>query len=171
VFIERCKAFTNENHYYGLVSPQNWLFLESYSKMRGKILQNQIWKIIARLGPRAFETISGEVVKVALLVYQNGKTRNKSSSFCTECSFLLSPQEKAKFIAADKGQLIEQAIQLNNPDQRSFQTLVKAPFIGICGYPGGGGGAGTLLIYFSFWSFTILLDGFAASSQIKDLIF
>lgn len=39
-----------------VVLPQNWLFLTSYRKLREKLLQNETWHLIARLGPQAFQT-------------------------------------------------------------------------------------------------------------------
>jgi type I restriction-modification system DNA methylase subunit len=38
VFIERCRAFTASNGTYAMVTPQNWLFLGSYKKMRTYLL-------------------------------------------------------------------------------------------------------------------------------------
>jgi hypothetical protein len=49
------------------VTPQNWLFLTSYKKLRKRLLKQLSWEIVARLGAGAFETISGRVVNVALL--------------------------------------------------------------------------------------------------------
>lgn len=49
------------------VTPQNWLFLGSYSSLRKRILDTTSINIISALGPRAFETISGEVVNTALI--------------------------------------------------------------------------------------------------------
>ena len=67
-FIERCKAFAQTNCSYALVVPENWLFLGRYERLRRRLLREQTWHILALLGPRAFETISGEVVNVALKV-------------------------------------------------------------------------------------------------------
>lgn len=50
------------------VTPQNWLFLTGYRKLRERVLQERSWALVARLGPGAFETISGHVVNVALVV-------------------------------------------------------------------------------------------------------
>lgn len=55
------------------VTPQNWLFLTSYKKLRERLLKEATWQVVARLGPGAFETISGEVVNVALLAISSGK--------------------------------------------------------------------------------------------------
>jgi len=56
------------------VTPQNWLFLTSYKKLRKRLLEERSWEVVARLGAGAFETISGEVVNVALLAISGGKS-------------------------------------------------------------------------------------------------
>ena len=72
VFLERCLALCAQGGTASLVLPQNWLFLTSYRKLREKLLTNQTWNLLAWLGPGAFETISGEVVKAALLTLSRG---------------------------------------------------------------------------------------------------
>ena len=67
VFLERCLELCVEGGTTSVVLPQNWLFLTSYKKLREKLLKTETWHLLARLGPGAFETISGEVVKAILL--------------------------------------------------------------------------------------------------------
>lgn len=67
VFLERCLEFSPTGGSSTIVLPQNWLFLTSYKKFREKLLSQDTWNLVARLGPRAFETISGEVVQAILL--------------------------------------------------------------------------------------------------------
>jgi hypothetical protein len=49
------------------VTPQNWLFLGSYKHLRARLLDRTTLNMVGALGPRAFETISGEVVNTALV--------------------------------------------------------------------------------------------------------
>ena len=72
VFLERCLGLCVEGGTASVVLPQNWLFLSSYRKLREKLLKQERWHLIARLGPGAFETISGEVVKAILLSLSRG---------------------------------------------------------------------------------------------------
>ncbi|WP_077032753.1 DNA methyltransferase [Pelomonas sp. KK5] len=73
VFLERCLefAFSPENGcargVVQVVMPQNWLFLASYRLQRESLLRRVGWNLLARLGPGAFETISGEVVQAVLI--------------------------------------------------------------------------------------------------------
>jgi hypothetical protein len=66
-FVERCLEFCSDGGACAMVTPQNWLFLGAYKKMRRRMLERSEWDAMARLGSRAFETISGEIVNVALL--------------------------------------------------------------------------------------------------------
>ena len=59
VFIERCRTFTTPHGSYALVTPQNWLFLGTYQKMRKSMICELTWNYVSRLGARAFKTIRG----------------------------------------------------------------------------------------------------------------
>ncbi|MCH8474949.1 MAG: hypothetical protein LAT55_06950 [Opitutales bacterium] len=63
VFLDRCLQFCVAPSPHlplsgsvSVVLPQNWLFLGSYKKFREKLLRNNTWNLIARLGPKGFET-------------------------------------------------------------------------------------------------------------------
>ncbi len=68
-FVERCLEYCDSGGSTALVTPQNWLFLGSYKAFRECCLRQVTWNVVAKLGPGAFETISGEVVNVALLIH------------------------------------------------------------------------------------------------------
>jgi hypothetical protein len=56
VFLDRCLELCVHGGTSSVVLPQNWLFLTSYKKFREKLLKNNTWHLIARLGPQAFQT-------------------------------------------------------------------------------------------------------------------
>ena len=62
-FFERCLSMSEEGGSIGIVSQQYWLFLKSYRSLRKSILNSKTWNLLFRLGPNAFESVSGEVVK------------------------------------------------------------------------------------------------------------
>ena len=68
MFVSRMLGWLGESGAQAVVVPQNWLFLTSYRKLRERLLRERTWRLVARLGPGAFETISGHVVNVALTV-------------------------------------------------------------------------------------------------------
>ena len=68
LFAARAFDWLDEHGAQAVVTPQNWLFLTSYRKLRETLLKQRTWNLVARLGPGAFETIGGHVVNVALNV-------------------------------------------------------------------------------------------------------
>jgi len=132
VFLDRCLELCVEGGSSSIVLPQNWLFLTSYKEFRKKLLKNDTWRMIARLGPGAFETISGEVVKAILLTISRGKGRsgilplgfnNKNlEGSATICGLDVSAPrpaaEKATQLITAEIKQVEQAKQLENPDAR-----------------------------------------------------
>ncbi len=68
LFVSRGFDWLDEHGVQAVVTPQNWLFLTSYRKLRERLLKAATWNLVARLGPGAFETIGGHVVNVALNV-------------------------------------------------------------------------------------------------------
>ncbi|TVR60486.1 MAG: DUF559 domain-containing protein [Candidatus Competibacteraceae bacterium] len=141
VFLDRCLELTSppnplsmngEGELGGTVSvvlPQNWLFLTSYKRFRERLLRDETWHLIARLGPGAFETISGEVVKAILLSLSRGNPIKESGGLFGDVSdgnLILgvdvseprTASEKATQLLTVEIKSVEQAKQLENPDAR-----------------------------------------------------
>ncbi|MDE2977560.1 MAG: N-6 DNA methylase [Acidobacteriota bacterium] len=68
IFVSRILRWLGAGGVQAVVAPQNWLFLTSYRKLRERLLAERTWRLVARLGPGAFETIGGHVVNVAMAV-------------------------------------------------------------------------------------------------------
>ncbi|MCY3759689.1 MAG: N-6 DNA methylase, partial [Gemmatimonadetes bacterium] len=129
VFLQRCLELCAEGGTASLVLPQNWLFLKSYKKLRERLLKGETLHLLARLGPGAFETISGEVVKAILLNLGRGNSRQQKDRRFTEktgagmmygldVSELRTASEKAGRLVEAGIEGVEQASQLENPDAR-----------------------------------------------------
>ena len=127
VFMERCLEFCTDGGTAGLVLPQNWLFLTSYRKLRERLLNEEAWHLLARLGPGAFETISGEVVKAILLTLAHGdptghpgalckETRATGTIHCLDVSESRTAGDKATRLRVAMPTSVTQADQLLNPD-------------------------------------------------------
>ncbi|HNW60998.1 MAG TPA: SAM-dependent DNA methyltransferase, partial [bacterium] len=117
-FVERCRDFCLPGGAATLVTPQNWLFLGSYAKLREKLLKQVQWDWVARLGPRAFETISGEVVNVALLSLTNRLPEEAHELAGLDVSAGKNAADKAQRLLAEEVVCVSQAGQLGNPDGR-----------------------------------------------------
>ena len=71
--MSRIFGWLGEGGTQAVVTPQNWLFLKTYRKLRERLLKGRTWNLVARLGPGAFETITGHVVNVALNIISEGR--------------------------------------------------------------------------------------------------
>ena len=121
--------------------PQNWLFLTSYKKFREKLLKNDTWHLIARLGPGAFETISGEVVEGILICLSRGNSKKESGGLFgddddgnlirgVDVSEPRTAAEKAAQLLTAEIKSVEQAKQLENPDAViMFQVVDSASLL------------------------------------------
>jgi hypothetical protein len=127
VFLDRCLELCSQGGTSSIVLPQNWLFLTSYKKFREKLLKNDTWHLIARLGPGAFETISGEVVKAILINLSRGNNaqifgglfgdaEHANSIHGVDVSEPRTAAEKAEQLLATEVKSVDQAKQLENPD-------------------------------------------------------
>ncbi|WP_423679679.1 Eco57I restriction-modification methylase domain-containing protein [Undibacterium sp. WLHG33] len=72
-FTDRCIAFCNDGGVFSAVLPQNFLYMKRYVEFRKRLIEKTRWKSLARLGARAFDSITGEVVNVCLLTLQNSQ--------------------------------------------------------------------------------------------------
>lgn len=71
MFIERCLKMALPDAFTAMITMQSWMFLSSFEKLRRKILDEKCITTMAHLGPRAFDTIGGEVVSTTSFVIQN----------------------------------------------------------------------------------------------------
>jgi len=109
---------------FAAVTPHNWLFLTSYRKLRETIVKEYQLNLIARLGARAFETIGGEVVNVALCILSNAPTSHEHAFGALDASDAEGPLEKMAHIQVARSHSVTQEVQLKNPDARiSFESL------------------------------------------------
>lgn len=120
VFLERCLDLCPDGGSASIVLPQNWLFLTTYKKFRELLLRRHGWRMIARLGSGAFETISGEVVKAILLIMSRGRLEKNDTGVIRgiDASEPCTVREKAGMLLTGEIKEVEQEKQLENPDAR-----------------------------------------------------
>ncbi|MFN9976904.1 MAG: Eco57I restriction-modification methylase domain-containing protein, partial [Phycisphaerae bacterium] len=56
VFVQRAFGWLGKCGTMAVVTPQNWLFLTSYRKLREKLLKERTWNVVVRMGEHAFES-------------------------------------------------------------------------------------------------------------------
>lgn len=118
VFLDRCLQFCPNGGTTTIVLPQNWLFLTSYKGFRETLLKKETWHLIARLGPGAFDTISGEVVKAILIFISREGANSKQIISGIDVSEQKTVEEKALGLVEGEIKRVGQEEQLKNPDSR-----------------------------------------------------
>ena len=140
VFLERCLELCSPGGTSSIVLPQNWLFLTSYKAFREKLLKQHTWQLIARLGPGAFETISGEVVKAILITLSRGTSSPVTGELFgseekqnlirgLDVSEPRTVAEKAAGLIEGEVKTVEQSQQLKNPDARVAFDEIKGELL------------------------------------------
>jgi hypothetical protein len=159
--LKRCVSFCDAGGTAATVTPQSWLFMATYKAFRRLMLEAAQWDLVARLGPRAFEAISGEVVNVILAIVSEAKASLDHGFAALDATARERPEEKARHLAVGECRLVTQSTQPLNPDSRIVFDIGKAvpllsqfcsSFLGL--------GTGDYPHYGRcFWEFPALLDG------------
>ena len=130
-FVERTISFCNKGSSVGLVTPQNWLFLGRYGPMRRRLLSDQRWNFVSILGPRAFESISGEVVNVAMLTLTEESPPADGAFFGIDAVAAPGFLQKSAEIRSGALQKTLQTDALASPDHRVvFGERASADLLG-----------------------------------------
>lgn len=128
VFLDRCLEYCVQGGTASIVMPQNWLFLTSYRKFREKLLRNDNWHLIARLGAQAFQTPMWDF-NVQLISLSRGNGTGQSADLLhssehgnwirgLDVSESRTAAEKAALLMSGDVRSVEQSRQLENPDAR-----------------------------------------------------
>ena len=153
-FLERCRQFCERRGVYATVTPQNWLFLTSYRNLRVKLLQEQMWHHVAKLGSGATAKESWEVLRT-LSIICNDEPPDSNLLTGIEAGF---PTEEEKATWLMKGDLVcfNQEKQRMNPDSRiAFKAMDQFTLLSEYAYSHHGLTTGDLPRLFRFfWEFS-----------------
>ncbi|MCI9638682.1 MAG: BREX-1 system adenine-specific DNA-methyltransferase PglX [Emergencia sp.] len=108
VFIERCKEMTAVNRYQAMITQHAWMFLSSYEKLRGKLLNVDTINM-AHLGARAFEEIGGEVVQTTSFVMQKRQIKGFKGTYCRLIEPTTQQGKEDMFLAGENRYEAQQA--------------------------------------------------------------
>jgi REP element-mobilizing transposase RayT len=142
VFLNRCIGYCKNEGNVSVVLPQNWLFLTSYQIFREKLLKEERWNLISRLGAGAFETISGEVVKAILISISKRDQKNNIEQLFSgiDVAMMRTAGKKATRLLTAPIKLLDQRVQLSNPDSRIIfdDDITEFPLLEKIAESGGG---------------------------------
>lgn len=136
VFLDRCLELCVEGGTSSIVLPQNWLFLTSYKKFREKLLQNDSWHLIARLGPQAFQTPMWDF-NVQLISISRGNDAQDSGGLFgdaeqtnlirgVDVSEPRTAADKASKLVSTEIEGVMQSKQMDNPESRVILGLTSS---------------------------------------------
>ena len=131
VFLDRCLELCVEGGVSSVVLPQNWLFLTSYKKFREKLLINDVWKFIARIGYGGFQTpLNVAPILITISRGSSNKINDLSDADINhiirgiDVSSFQTTTEKTDGLLVSEIEQVEQRKQLKNPDATvSFQVI------------------------------------------------
>lgn len=157
---DRCLRFCAAGGTTALVVINELLFLGTYRRLRRRLLTESQWDAIARLGAAAFETISGEVVNVSLLIVSRLTPEHNSEIGCLDARSQSTPAGKAAALRVMDVVEVSQHAQLANPDARIVLTEVdQAPLLGTLAAYGKGSTTGDSPHYHRcFWEVSAISE-------------
>jgi hypothetical protein len=117
-FLERSVELSADGGTTSVVSPQAWLFIGPYRRLREHLLKFTSFSFVAQLGKHAFATIGGEVVNVNLTAISKAHATSGSVFSSVDVSALLSLEAKAAALLTEQVVRLGQLKQLENPDAR-----------------------------------------------------
>lgn len=144
-FIERGYSLAKGRGYAAMVTMQSWMFLGSFEKMRGKLIDGKSIVTMTHLGPRAFDAIGGEVVSVTADVLYNGRSGAEGAYFRLVDVIGSEPKRQA----------LAEAIQ--NPDCGWFYRADASTFHDIPGSP------------IAYWASESMHRAFSSNKSLEDL--
>ena len=117
-FVERCLNFCAKGGSTALVTPQNWLFLGTYKKLRQAMLTSIKWDAVVRLGEGGFESSQAAGAFTALLMHTRSEPSDADAFAALDASAPKTPEEKQYAVANSPFTVLSQKGQLANPDAR-----------------------------------------------------
>jgi hypothetical protein len=117
-FMERARRMISPGGSYGLVTPQQWLTLTSYTTFRRELLRQQTLNAVATLGPNAFVTPMHPGIRTGLCIVGHQPPQRTSSFIFLDAQGATDSEAKAERLHVSAFETVNQRAQLDNPDSR-----------------------------------------------------
>ncbi len=128
--LERCLGLGEEGGAVAVVAPQHPLYLRSFSALRAHLLQHKTLRVVAALGPRAFQAISGEIVNVALYCLGSATPQSTTRFAALDANEPASSELKDQTLRNGTAKLLNQQAQLSNPDRKILLSgVIEGPLL------------------------------------------
>ena len=113
MFIERCLELVQKHGTIGMITMQSWMFLSSFEKLRTKLLDEDTILSMAHLGPRAFDTIGGEVVQTTAFTLTNTHIPDYKGAFLRLVDGNSEAEKSAMFKEANASKIAQATSQIS----------------------------------------------------------
>lgn len=117
-FIERCMDFCVDGGSISLVTPQNWLFLGTYRKLRERLLGCEQWPFVVKLGSNAFRDMNWWAATTALVCISRRSPLDNDTISGLDASEFKEHAVKSSTLSEGALTRVLQKEQLRNPDAR-----------------------------------------------------
>jgi N-6 DNA Methylase len=124
-FVDRCLRFCMSGGSAALVTPQNWLFLTTFAKMRERLLKQSECTAVIKLGPAAFQDMNWWAANASLLVLTNQMPQPQHAMIGIDVSGPRDPAVKAQQLFSGPVNSISQDSQLRHPDCRILLSVLS----------------------------------------------
>ena len=128
--LARMCELSRPNGTVAVVSPQAWLFQVSYQQFRRDLFGRYQFAWVARLGPGAFETISGEVVNVHLSVFQKHQPSSDHSLATLDLTTVPTTRAKRKALPLHPYNRVKQTAILGQSTARFTEGVESQKLLG-----------------------------------------
>ncbi len=118
IFLVRMLKSGSKGGTIALVTQQSLLFQNYYRKLRKQLLDRRCWRLVAPLGPGAFDTISGDVVQAILLVMDEQSSQPDHFLGFIQASSHRGSQMKLRQLLSQPVRQIVQSDYIARPDHR-----------------------------------------------------
>jgi hypothetical protein len=139
VFFEKMIKSSTNGGSVCCVIPQNWLFLTSYKIYRESLLKKYVWSLVARLGPKGFQTPMWDF-NVMLIIIKQIKPTPVCKFYGLDISSEPNAASKDRAIKVSNLKPVKQLDQLLNPDSRVVLESISSiiPLLDKVAESGGG---------------------------------
>jgi hypothetical protein len=118
--LTRMRALAAPGGTVAAVTPQNWLFLGSYKKMREALLAQASLELLAVLGERGFDSSAAWGAFTSLVALTEARPDAETVFAGLDANDATDPAGKAAVLGGGDVRVLGQAAQRQNPDSRIF---------------------------------------------------
>jgi len=130
--LERSLSFCASSCTSALVTPQSWMFLGKYEQLRRALLTSAVWNVVARLGPKGFQTPMWDF-NIVLSIHSRAIPSGEHGFLGLDVAEESTPEAKTKALTDSSTQVVTQRSQLQNPDARIIlEGVASSNLLGNC---------------------------------------